>query len=177
MHLDPGSEPRHELERANCSLRLGREADSLELRLMHLGSGLGLGGLPGGSLGMGLALESTPTGSRVYVWDTGHATAAIGYEGHRVRAHTSREMWWLMVDTVVHMVNMVLTWSAFSAVATGSASGSSEYLHSSSSLGRGKETVEVYDKRESGSPIGIRGPLAVSPTVAVASDIDCDSTH
>ena len=39
VHLDPGSEPPHELERANCTLRLGREADSLELCLMYHGEG------------------------------------------------------------------------------------------------------------------------------------------
>ena len=34
-HLDPGPEPSHKLERANSCLRQGRQADSLEHRLMH----------------------------------------------------------------------------------------------------------------------------------------------
>ena len=37
VHLDPGPNPSHELERADCSLQLGRDADSLEPRLMGHG--------------------------------------------------------------------------------------------------------------------------------------------
>ena len=41
VHLDPGSEPSHELERANSCLRQGREADSFKHRLMHHGGSVG----------------------------------------------------------------------------------------------------------------------------------------